>query len=230
MGTPTMGGIVMLIGLVGGLPRLAVHVPARSRPAGLALLFAAVGFGIVGFLDDFIKVRRERSLGLSKSQKFLGTAIVSVLFAFVGRALRRARPVRRRSCRSSAPTGLDLGVLFYVWAFVILTSSSHAVNLTDGLDGLASGSSILVLVRVHVHRVLAVPARVRLGPPDGVLRDRPGRSARHRDRGRRHDGRGHGVPVVERGAREDLHGRHGRARAGRRCSAPWRSRPTRSSC
>ncbi|MGZ5306602.1 MAG: phospho-N-acetylmuramoyl-pentapeptide-transferase, partial [Actinomycetota bacterium] len=64
MGTPTMGGIVILIGLFGGVLASRFTFPHVS-PAGLALLFAAVGFGIVGFLDDFLKVRRDRSLGLS---------------------------------------------------------------------------------------------------------------------------------------------------------------------
>ncbi|MGH2596991.1 MAG: phospho-N-acetylmuramoyl-pentapeptide-transferase [Actinomycetota bacterium] len=143
MGTPTMGGIVILIGLVGGFLASRVTFP-HFTPAGLALLFAAAGFGVVGFFDDFLKVRRDRSLGLSKSQKFLGTAIVSILFAIV---VVHFSPETGTSTELSfiRTTGLHLGVLFYVWAFVILTSSSHSVNLTDGLDGLASGSSILVL-------------------------------------------------------------------------------------
>jgi phospho-N-acetylmuramoyl-pentapeptide-transferase len=143
MGTPTMGGIVIVIGLFAGF--LASRVTFQHlTPAGLALLFTAVGFGIVGFLDDFLKVRKDRSLGLSKFQKFLGTAIVSVIFAAV---VVHFSPETGTSTELSfiRTTGVNLGVLFYVWAFVILTSSSHSVNLTDGLDGLASGSSILVL-------------------------------------------------------------------------------------
>ena len=98
----------------------------------------------MGFLDDFLKVRRDRSLGLSKSQKFLGTAIVSILFAIV--VVHFSEDTGTSTQLSFIRDhGLHLGVLFYVWAFVILTSSSHSVNLTDGLDGLASGSSILVL-------------------------------------------------------------------------------------
>jgi phospho-N-acetylmuramoyl-pentapeptide-transferase len=143
VGTPTMGGIVMLLGLIGGYGA-AVLATGRVTVLGLALVLAAVGFGVVGFLDDSIKVRRRRSLGLSKAKKFLGTAIVSVGFAVL---------VAGTAAESDAftflsflrPTALDLGVGFYVWAFVVLTSSSHAVNLTDGLDGLAAGSSILVL-------------------------------------------------------------------------------------
>jgi len=144
MGTPTMGGIVMLLGLIMGY--LAATLATRSDPTvlGLALVLAAVGFGVVGFLDDFLKVRRRRSLGLSKARKFLGTAIVSVGFAvLVVTTASSAETFTNLSFLR--PTALDLGVLFYAWAFLVLTSSSHAVNLTDGLDGLAAGSSILVL-------------------------------------------------------------------------------------
>jgi len=143
MGTPTMGGIVMLIGLAAGYVASRITFQ-RITPAGLALLLAAAGFGGVGFFDDFLKVRRRRSLGLSKSQKFLGTAIVSILFAIV---VMHFSGDTGTSTELSfiRPTGIQLGAFFMVWAFVILTSSSHAMNLTDGLDGLASGSSILAL-------------------------------------------------------------------------------------
>ena len=77
VGTPTMGGLVILAGLILGY--LASRVTAqRFTVTGLALIFAAVGFGIVGFLDDYMKVRRRRSLGLTMLQKFGGTAIVSI--------------------------------------------------------------------------------------------------------------------------------------------------------
>jgi phospho-N-acetylmuramoyl-pentapeptide-transferase len=139
MGTPTMGGTVILLGIV------AAYVATRMvfttvTASGLAVLLATVGLGSVGFLDDFIKVRRQRSLGLSKTAKFIGQGIVAVAFGIV--AVRFAHASTELSFIRE--TGLDLGVLFYVWAFVILASSSNGVNLTDGLDGLASGSSILV--------------------------------------------------------------------------------------
>jgi len=142
MGTPTMGGIVILVGLL--LAYLAARVTSGAPTVvGLALVIAVVGFGLVGFLDDFMKVRNRRSLGLTKVQKFGGTAIVSVLFGWI---------VARSSSQTGIstnlsfirPTALALGVFFLVWVFLMLTASSHAVNLTDGLDGLAAGSSALV--------------------------------------------------------------------------------------
>jgi phospho-N-acetylmuramoyl-pentapeptide-transferase len=140
MGTPTMGGTVMLLGIVAGylVTRL---VFATVTAAGLSVMLATLLLGVVGFVDDYTKVRRRRSLGLSKTAKFVSQAVVAVVFGLV--AVHAADvPTAISFIRE---TGLDLGVFFYVWAFVILASSSNGVNLTDGLDGLASGSSILVL-------------------------------------------------------------------------------------
>jgi phospho-N-acetylmuramoyl-pentapeptide-transferase len=145
VGTPTMGGIVMLGALIAAYlaTRFTIAAGVRVTPAGLSLLLAAVGFGAVGFIDDYLKVRRRRSLGLSKTQKFIGTTLVSVVFAVVVVAA-SADSGTSTSLSFVRPTALDLGVVFYVWVFIVLTSSSNAVNLTDGLDGLAAGSSILV--------------------------------------------------------------------------------------
>jgi phospho-N-acetylmuramoyl-pentapeptide-transferase len=140
MGTPTMGGIVMVLAIVAGyvVTRLAFTTVTAS---GLAVLIATVLLGLLGFVDDYIKVRRRRSLGLSKTAKILGQAVVALVFGLI--AVHAADvPTELSFVRA---TGLDLGVFFYVWVFVILASSSNGVNLTDGLDGLASGSSILVL-------------------------------------------------------------------------------------
>jgi len=140
MGTPTMGGIVMLLGIVAGyvVTRL---VFTTVTAAGLSVLVATLLLGLLGFVDDYIKVRRRRSLGLSKAAKVAGQAIVALVFGLI--AVHAADvPTGISFIRE---TGLDLGVFFYVWVFMILAASSNGVNLTDGLDGLASGSSILVL-------------------------------------------------------------------------------------
>jgi phospho-N-acetylmuramoyl-pentapeptide-transferase len=143
MGTPTMGGLVVLLGLIGGY--LAARVTFGGfTAAGISLVVAAIGFGAVGFLDDYTKVRHQRSLGLSKSGKLLGTALVSVVFAVL--VVQLATDTGTSTNLSFVrDTGIRLGVLYYLWTFLVLTASSHAVNLTDGLDGLASGSSLLVL-------------------------------------------------------------------------------------
>jgi phospho-N-acetylmuramoyl-pentapeptide-transferase len=140
MGTPTMGGTVIVLGIVTGYAVTRL-VFTTVTAAGLSVLLATVGLGVLGFIDDFIKVRRRRSLGLSKTAKILGQAVIAVAFGIV--AVKVAHVPSDLSFVRG--TGVDLGVLFYVWTFVILSSSSNAVNLTDGLDGLASGASILVL-------------------------------------------------------------------------------------
>jgi phospho-N-acetylmuramoyl-pentapeptide-transferase len=143
MGTPTMGGVVILVALVVGYLG-SVVVTRKVTVSGAALVVAAVGFGVVGFLDDRAKIRHRRSLGLSKVQKFAGTAIVSMAFAVIVVATSAETGVSTH-LSFLRPTALDLGIAFYVWVFIVLTSSSHSVNLTDGLDGLAAGSAILVL-------------------------------------------------------------------------------------
>ena len=147
VGTPTMGGIVMLVALVAAYVATRFTLGAGpiegTTPAGLSLLLAAVGFGAVGFVDDYLKVRRRRSLGLSKLQKFAGTAIVSLLFGLLVASFSNDTGTAT-SLSFLRPTALELGLVFFAWVFLILTSSSNAVNLTDGLDGLAGGSAILV--------------------------------------------------------------------------------------
>jgi len=140
MGTPTMGGTVIVAGMVAAYLVTRI-VFGTVTAAGLSVLFATIGLGLVGFVDDFIKVRRQRSLGLSKAAKVAGQAVVAVAFGIV--AVKMAHvPTELSFIRD---TGVNLGIVFYPWVFVILASASNAVNLTDGLDGLASGSSLLVL-------------------------------------------------------------------------------------
>ena len=140
MGTPTMGGTVIVLGIV--IAYVVTRIVFTTvTSAGLAVMLATILLALLGFVDDFIKVRRRRSLGLSKTGKVIGQAVVAVVFGIV--AVNGAGvPTELSFIRA---TGLDLGVFFYVWVFVILAASSNAVNLTDGLDGLASGASILVL-------------------------------------------------------------------------------------
>jgi phospho-N-acetylmuramoyl-pentapeptide-transferase len=143
MGTPTMGGIVIVTGLL--LSYVATRFTAGAGSvSGIALIVATVGFGLVGFFDDYMKVSRQRSLGLTKSQKFLATGVVSLIFAVVV-AHYSSHTGTATNLSFIRDTGLKMGtVAFIVWCFLVLSASSHAVNLTDGLDGLAAGSTILV--------------------------------------------------------------------------------------
>jgi phospho-N-acetylmuramoyl-pentapeptide-transferase len=140
MGTPTMGGTIIIAGIVASY--LATRIVFGAITAvGLSVLLATVGLGLVGFVDDFISVRRQRSLGLSKTTKILGQAVVAIVFGLV--AVKAGHITTDLSFIRD--TGIGLGIGFYLWVFWILASSANAVNLTDGLDGLASGSAILVL-------------------------------------------------------------------------------------
>jgi phospho-N-acetylmuramoyl-pentapeptide-transferase len=148
-GVPTMGGLVILLAVVVGW--LAGHFDARDPQgawqfgfrdfyrSGFLVLLAFVGMGLIGFIDDLLKVRRARNLGLSKTWKFAGQLAIAGLFAWG--ALSWGVTTR---LSFTQPFGPDLGWFYVLWVLLILTATSNAVNFTDGLDGLASGSSALV--------------------------------------------------------------------------------------
>jgi phospho-N-acetylmuramoyl-pentapeptide-transferase len=146
-GTPTMGGIMIILGTLAGY--LVAHL-AEWRGftvSGLLVLLVMVGLGGVGFADDFIKIKKQRSLGLNARAKFLGQALVAVAFAVL------ALQFHNRLGLSPASTHISFvrdgaiavgAVGFVVWAYLVISATSNGVNLTDGLDGLASGSSAMV--------------------------------------------------------------------------------------
>lgn len=165
-GKPTMGGAVVigaaLVGYLGshalllgadaaGLAALATSPVSASA---LLVLFLLIGLGLVGFLDDYTKIRRERSLGLTSRQKLAGQGSVTVVF--VALALYSTDGAGRAPASTAVSfvrdTGLDLAfagpvlgaVLFLVWANVLIAGASNGVNLSDGLDGLATGASVMV--------------------------------------------------------------------------------------
>ena len=139
MGTPTMGGIV-IIGATAVAYAVSRPVITTVTAAGLALLALMAGLGLVGAIDDYLKIRRRRSLGLNKTAKFLGQTAVAVGFGLV--AVHFAHVHTELSF--IRPSRVALGVAFYAWVVIMVTAASNAVNLTDGLDGLASGSGALV--------------------------------------------------------------------------------------
>ncbi|HYZ11383.1 MAG TPA: phospho-N-acetylmuramoyl-pentapeptide-transferase [Actinomycetota bacterium] len=138
-GTPTMGGLVIM-GALGFAFLLTSLIRGRVTATGLLVLGAGVALAGIGFLDDLLKVRRQRSLGLGKAAKLAGQALVAVLF---GLALVRLTAASTE-LSFIRDTGVNLGTLFFVWVFLMVAAASNGVNLTDGLDGLASGSSAMV--------------------------------------------------------------------------------------
>jgi phospho-N-acetylmuramoyl-pentapeptide-transferase len=147
-GTPTMGGTVIVIASVAGYfaGHLLTHDPAS--PSGLLVLFLMAGLGLVGFIDDFIKIYKQRSLGLRSRAKLAGQIAVSVVFAVLVLHFPDQFDLTPGDARISllhdiGPT-LPL-VVFVLWIVLLIAGFSNGVNLTDGLDGLAAGSAMLVL-------------------------------------------------------------------------------------
>jgi phospho-N-acetylmuramoyl-pentapeptide-transferase len=165
-GKPTMGGVVIigaaLVGYLGSHLLLMVIgssgtfaiAPGRFTVSALLVLLLLVGMGLVGFLDDYTKIRKARSLGLTTKQKLLGQAIVTVAFAVpallatddTGRApASTAISFVRDTAFDLAAAGPVLGaILFVLWAMILVAGASNGVNVTDGLDGLATGASVMV--------------------------------------------------------------------------------------
>jgi phospho-N-acetylmuramoyl-pentapeptide-transferase len=162
-GTPTMGGIVFILGA--GLGYLVGHAVQRAplTLVGLLVFFLMFGLGVVGFLDDFLKTRHQRSLGLTGWAKVAGQVIVASGFAAialnfpddngltpVGFAGDDAASVHVFVSAVRDIPWLDFmtfgvvigGILFAIWSTIIIVSASNGVNVADGLDGLATGSSI----------------------------------------------------------------------------------------
>ncbi|GAV21772.1 phospho-N-acetylmuramoyl-pentapeptide-transferase [Carboxydothermus pertinax] len=143
-GTPTMGGIIFLLGLT-----VTLIIFRAFDAKTMLLLVTTLLFGLVGFLDDFIKVVLRRPLGLRAREKLLGQVIFSLLLAFgavafLGRGTDWYLPFSRVFFEE--PRYLELGNLFFFAATVfIMVGSANAVNLTDGLDGLCSSVTLIVM-------------------------------------------------------------------------------------
>jgi phospho-N-acetylmuramoyl-pentapeptide-transferase len=149
-GTPTMGGVVIVAAtLIGYFGAKLITMTAPSASAWL-LLFLFVGMGLVGFLDDFIKISKQRSLGLRSKAKMIGQTVIAVAFGIL--ALSPALDDQHGRTPASEKVSflreidwLALPIaLAVVLIVLIVTATSNAVNLTDGLDGLATGASVMV--------------------------------------------------------------------------------------
>ncbi|MEO7753936.1 MAG: phospho-N-acetylmuramoyl-pentapeptide-transferase [Terracoccus sp.] len=153
-GTPTMGGAVILAATLGayGLAHLVTLTPWSA--SGVLVLFLMAGLGFIGFLDDYIKISKQRSLGLRSREKLLGQTAVGVVFAVLAlqfpndRYRTPASPFIsfvRDTNISLAFAGTIVGILlFIIWANLMIAGTANGVNLTDGLDGLAAGVSTMV--------------------------------------------------------------------------------------
>ena len=183
-GTPTMGGVAFVVAALVGY--LAAHVRSGLvfTRTGMIVRLTIVGAGIVGAVDDWIKVSRERNLGLSSRAKMLGLLIVAVGFVVAMLTLTDVHTTISFT-RFDSP-GFDIpDIVWAIWAMLLLAGTTNAVNLTDGLDGLAAGASIFAFIcfvvvgfwafrHPEVYRVehaldLAVVAAAMLGGVTGFL-------------------------------------------------------------
>jgi phospho-N-acetylmuramoyl-pentapeptide-transferase len=146
-GTPTMGGTVILLATLMGYGVAHLIFLRGFTASGLLVLFLMTGLGIVGFLDDFIKIRMQRSLGLNKTAKLVGQLVVAVAFGILAIHFENASGLTPASTHLSfiRDNALEFGAVgFVVWSYLMVSAASNGVNLTDGLDGLASGAAVMV--------------------------------------------------------------------------------------
>jgi phospho-N-acetylmuramoyl-pentapeptide-transferase len=147
-GTPTMGGVVIIVASPVGYVAGHLLTGDRVTVSGALVLLLMTGLGLVGFIDDFIKLFMRRSLGLRSGAKLAGQAVTSAVFAVLAVRFPDGYDLTPASEHLSFLTdfGVSIGpVLLVVWVIVMVTGTSNAVNLTDGLDGLATGPVIMVL-------------------------------------------------------------------------------------
>ena len=148
-GTPTMGGVVILLMMC--LSVFIVHAPDMRL---LAVAAATLLTGLLGFVDDAAKVAKERSLGLTPAQKMIGLTVICVIFCLVAVNMLGVSPV---VTIPFANIDIDLGIaaftvggvyvpwLYVFFVFILMAGMSNAVNLTDGLDGLAGGTVMIAM-------------------------------------------------------------------------------------
>jgi len=147
-GTPTMGGAVMVLAAVIGYIVGHVATDDPLTASGVLVLFAMTGLGMVGFVDDYIKIFRQNSVGLRSGFKLVGQTIVGAVFAFEVLHYPNRYDLTPADAHLSflRDFGPALGTLpFVIWIVILMAGASNAVNLTDGLDGLATGSTAVVL-------------------------------------------------------------------------------------
>lgn len=148
MGTPSMGGLAILAGVLVGY--FGAHLVAWRAPSvsGLLALYLMVGLGLVGMADDYLKIFKQRSTGVRARTKLLGQAAVALSFAYL--AVHFPDDLGRNPASHAISLFRNTSIvlptaLFMLWIWFLVTATTNAVNLTDGLDGLAAGASVMTL-------------------------------------------------------------------------------------
>jgi phospho-N-acetylmuramoyl-pentapeptide-transferase len=138
-GTPTMGGLIIFTAVIVPFLILSDH-----SVAAMTVFFVALGCAAIGFADDFIKIVKRRSLGLSARYKLLAQVFLALVLWWVARHEAGLEPV---ILIRGLDMSFDIGpVAYFVLVFLVIAGATNGVNLTDGLDGLAAGSSAIVLM------------------------------------------------------------------------------------
>jgi phospho-N-acetylmuramoyl-pentapeptide-transferase len=146
-GTPTMGGTVIVLSTL--IAYFVTKALTEKWPTSSALLVLLLmtGLGAVGFVDDFIKIYKQRSLGLRAKAKLVGQSVITIAFAIL--VLHFPNAMGQTPASDHVSFLYDIGwlgigpVVFVVWCYLLVAGWSNAVNLTDGLDGLATGASVM---------------------------------------------------------------------------------------
>ncbi|GMA59222.1 hypothetical protein GCM10025858_37250 [Alicyclobacillus sacchari] len=144
-GTPTMGGVIILIAVVLTTLRFAFNNLDTAM-----LLVGTVGFGLIGFADDLIKILKKRNLGLTAKQKIVLQSLLTIVL-FLMLYLQQGRSEGFSIHIPFSNWALSIGILYVVFLLLVLVGTTNAVNLTDGLDGLLSGSAIMVFAAYAVY-------------------------------------------------------------------------------
>ena len=148
-GTPTMGGLIIIFAAIAGY--LLSHGITQTAMTASALLVIAlvIGLGFVGFLDDWLKVSREKSLGLKGRYKIIGQVVIAATFGYFGIQFADSEGLSPISLNLSAVRDTSIvlgGVVVVIWIALMVTATSNGVNLADGLDGLATGASVMTFL------------------------------------------------------------------------------------
>lgn len=162
-GTPTMGGLIFLAAIV-----ITSLFYIRSNPRILPVLFMTVGFGVIGFLDDYIKIVKKHSEGLNPVQKLIGQFIITGIFVYYLMTSGDVGTSMLVPFTGGFAQGyyLNIGILFIPFVFFVVLGTDNGVNFTDGLDGLCTSVTILVAA---FFSILSIRENAGISPITGAV-------------------------------------------------------------
>ena len=162
-GTPTMGGLIILGSII-----ITTLFYIRDYPKIIPVLFVTVGFGIIGFLDDYIKIVMKRSEGLNPKQKLAGQILITGIFTYYLVNTKDVGTSLLIPFTGGFENGLklDLGYLYIPFVFVAILGTDNGVNFTDGLDGLCTSVTILVATFLTI---IAIGENSGISPMTGAV-------------------------------------------------------------